>query len=130
MRSLQIVDLRPFPGNLQGLLREFHGRHLSTVAGEVDRVRPNATADFEHFLALPPRELSEAEDVRLDEVLARLHLVEVLPRADRFGRMANVARTLVPELLDFFDQSLWGRFRIKQPRALVKLSGSSGFPEA
>src|SRR5438552_19078146 len=67
---------------------------------EIDRVGPNATPDFEDAFPAPTLELGEAGNVWLDEVLSPLDLIKVLARTDGFWRVANVARTAVPVVLD------------------------------
>ncbi len=58
---------------------------MGTGPSEVDRVGADPAADLEHPLAPPALELGEAGNVRLDEVLPRLDLVEVLAEPTGFG---------------------------------------------
>ena len=80
---LKAKYLGTLAGYGERLLGEIHGRHLRPVAREVDGVRADSAADLQHPLAVPAREVGEAGDVRLDQILARLHLVEILPGTDR-----------------------------------------------
>ena len=87
--------------------REVDRREVGTGPSEVDRVRADPAADLEDPLATPPLELGEAGNVRLDEVLPSLDLVEVLARPNRLRRVSDVAGTGVPVPLDVVERR-WG----------------------
>src|SRR5205807_6654000 len=84
---------------LHRFLRKVYRRDLRTCAGKIDRVRPDPAPDFQHFLAVPPRELRKSRYVIFHKVFSRLDLVEVFLRAHRRGRMPDIARTIVPIIL-------------------------------
>lgn len=86
-------------GQLHGFFGEIDGGDLRAGAGEVNRICPDAAADFEHLFATPSLELREPGDVVFHEVFASLHLVEVFLRTDGCSRMTNVTRTTVPVIL-------------------------------
>src|SRR5262249_2184033 len=84
---------------------------LRAGAGKVDRVGADPAADLEHALPLPPIEFDERGNVRLNEVLPGLDLVEVLLRADRLIRMSDIAGARIPVLLDGLDRRFHRRLR-------------------
>jgi len=100
---LKAINLQSPGGDFQRLLGKFHRRHPSTVAGEIDRVGADTTADFQHPLAFPTREFCEGGDVRFYEILAGFYFIEVLPRPDGFSRMADIAGPMVPKPFHGFD---------------------------
>src|SRR5205807_10290503 len=73
-------------------------RHVGSGTGKVDRIGPDPAADLQNLFASPPLELSEAGDMRLDEIFPSLDLVEIFSRAHRTRRMPYIARTNVPKL--------------------------------
>src|SRR5438309_8511027 len=83
-------------GQLHGFLGEIDGGYLRSGAGIVNRICPNAAADFEHLFAAPPLELCKPGDMVFHEVLAGSHLVKVFLRADGCSRMTNVTRATIP----------------------------------
>ena len=78
----QAIDLGALARDLERLLLNVHGCHRSAIAREVHRVRANAAANFEDTLASPALEFRKAEDMRLNEILARFDFIEVFPCAD------------------------------------------------
>ena len=93
-------DLGALLGDPERLGREVDRRQLGACTGEVDRVGADAAADLEHTLAAPALEVREPRNVRLDEVLPRLDLVEVLARPDGLRRVPDVAGPRIPVALD------------------------------
>jgi hypothetical protein len=85
------------------LAREVDRSQLRAGAREVNRVGADTAAHLEDALSVPAVEVREGRNVRLDEVLAGLDLVEVLARPDRLRRMADVAGTRVPVALHVRD---------------------------
>src|SRR5262245_13683220 len=65
------------PRQLKRLVGEVDSGDECPSAREVDRIGPQATPDFEHAAILPARELSEGRNMRFDEVLSPLNLIEV-----------------------------------------------------
>src|SRR5207245_4767600 len=93
---LEPEDLEALLAQLEALLGKVDHRDVRAGPSEVDGVGADAAADLEHFLAAPELELSELRDVGLDEILASLDLIEILARADRVGRVADIAGPSVP----------------------------------
>src|SRR5215211_2203924 len=110
---------RALGGDGQRLAGELDGSELGARPGEVDRVGPDAATHLENALVLPAIELGERRNVWLDEVLPRLDLVEVLLRADRLRRVADVAGTGVPVSLDVRDRFVDGATSHLWSRAVV-----------
>jgi hypothetical protein len=92
-----------------GRVRQFDRCDSGSGAREVDRIGADAAPDLEHALAGPPGELGETGDVRFDEILALLDLIEVLARADRFRRVPDIAGPHVPIRADRVDRDIGER---------------------
>ena len=93
---LQSEHLEPTSTQLQRLTRELDRSKLSPGTRKVRSIGPDAAAYFEDLLSPPALELRELGDVRLDEILSSLHLVEVLAGADLSlaSERTHVLRTL------------------------------------
>ena len=100
---LQPVDVEARLAELQALIGKVDDRDVRAGAREVDRIRADAAADLQHLLAAPAYEVRELRDVRLDEIFARLDLVEVFLAAHGAGRVADVAGAAVPVRADLVD---------------------------
>src|SRR5262249_14460973 len=83
----------PELGKLERFWRQIDRRDIGAGTREIDGIGADAAADFQNALAVPARKIGKGGDVRLDEVLARFDLVEVIARANWLGRVANVAGT-------------------------------------
>ena len=79
---------------------EVHGRNLCSRSRKINRVCGDAASDFQHFLLAPAFELCKSRNVIFDEVLPRLDLVKVFFRANRRGRVPDVAGAAVPVIPD------------------------------
>src|SRR5262249_28550058 len=79
------IHLKALARDLCGRVREFDRCDQGSGTREVDRVGADTATDLEHALAGPPRELGKAGDMRFDEILALLDLIEVFTGADRLG---------------------------------------------
>ena len=99
-------DLGPLARHFQRFLGQVHRGDLGAGAREVDGIGADAAADFQHLLALPPLKIGEPWNMRLHHVLARLDFVEVLARADRLGRVPDVAGARIPVLPDRGNRGL------------------------
>src|SRR6266480_1231852 len=102
------------------------GEHLNLRARprKINRVRADAAPDFQNFLPAPAFELRKSRNVIFDEVLARLDLVKIFFRANRRGRVPDVAGTAVPVIPDARD------FHIAEIHAhrLAKKNAASNCP--
>src|SRR5262252_2938637 len=93
---LQSIDLGALARDLQRTLRKIDRCNLGSSTREIDRIGPDTAADFQDPLPRPAWKLRKTRDVRFDKILACLDLIEILPRANWFGRVPNVAGTCVP----------------------------------
>ena len=93
-------------GEGHGFIGEVDGGDLRAVAGEIDGVRANAAADLQNFFAAPAFEIRESRDMRLDEIFASFHFIEVFARADGLRGVADVTGTAVPIIADAVDLNL------------------------
>ena len=95
---------RALPRDAQRLAGQVDRRQLGARPGEVDRVGADPATDLEYPLSVPPLKLREPRNVRLHESTSGLDLVEVLARANRLGRVPDVAGTIVPVAADVGDR--------------------------
>src|SRR5262245_32389359 len=84
-------DPGAFARDVQRPFRQIDRGGGRAVPREVDGVRADAATDFEHALAAPAREVGEGRNMRLDEILALLNLVEIGARSDRLVGVAQIA---------------------------------------
>ena len=72
-------NLEAAPAKLQARLGQFDDGQVGSRTGEIDRIGADPAADLQNLLASPTVELSESWDMRLDEILPGLDLVEIIP---------------------------------------------------
>src|SRR5947207_7240095 len=75
----QPEDLEALPAKLQARLGQFDDGQVGSRTGEIDRIGADPAADLQNLLTSPTVELSESWDMRLDEILPGLDLVEIIP---------------------------------------------------
>src|SRR5262249_33362249 len=103
-------DIETLPGDRGGFVRQFDRGDAGTRAREAHGIGTEAASDLEDPATVPPGEIRERRNVRLDEILAPLHLIEVIAGTNRLRRMADVARPRIPVVADpvnrYFCESL------------------------
>jgi hypothetical protein len=102
-RRLQAIHLEALLAHVETLETQIHYCQDCSCSCKVDAFGAQAASDLKHSLAVPSVEHGEARYVWLDAILALLDLVKVLFATDRRQRVADVARSLVPILLDLVD---------------------------
>src|ERR1019366_7875453 len=105
----QPEDFGALAGGLERFLRQIDGRDLRPGPREVYWFGADSAPDFQHLLPVPTLEFGKSRDMRLHEVLARLHLVVVFASSHRLGGMADITRPRIPVCADRRDGRVFKR---------------------